>query len=191
MKKVILGALALLAVVSLTACGNKNEVEPSSGNIIDETTPVVTEIEENEEIEETVDVPKSEQTGTAGSNIPLKDNYAEAEYQIQVALQYKFAEIYGDSVFDARIYVEKIYSVEDEEAVDALKEMNLGMDEVAFEVRYELKPSEGADVNLLTVPDGEYDKESGWVKDIKRVGVLRPVDSGDQKYEITDFGTSW
>ena len=149
--------------------------------------------EETDETQGFVDVPKSEQTGTAGSNIPLKDNLEEAKYQIEVAMQYKFAEDYGESINDARIYVDKVYSAEDEQAVQPIKEMNLGMNDVAFEVHYELHPSEGADINTLLIPNGEYDEGSGWIKDITRVGVLRENadETSDQKYIITDFGTGW
>lgn len=136
-------------------------------------------------------VPKSEQTGTAGSNIPLKDNHDEAEYQIKVAVQNLFKEVYGDKVFDARINVDKIYTSEEEEKMEVLKEMKLGPNEVAFEISYDLKPAEGADVMELTIPNGEYDEESGWVKDCSRLGVLRPTDKGEAKYIITDYGTGW
>ena len=134
-------------------------------------------------------ISKSEQTGTAGSNIPLKDNMEEVEYQIKVAMQYLFEEVYGDKVFDARIYVDKIYSAEDEEEIDALKQMNLGPNEVAFEVKFELKPAPGANISELTIPDGEYDEESEWITGLHRVGILRPDESSEQKYKITDYGT--
>ena len=98
------------------------------------------------------------------------------------------AEIYGDSVVAAKINVTKIYTAEEEQEFDALKQMNLGENEVAFELNYELKPAEGADIFKLTVPDGVYDEKTGWVTEIYRLGVLRPDGDG---YIITDFGTGW
>lgn len=184
MKRFFLGILVIIAVLSLTAC-NKTE---NTVTVLNSNEKVETK---SNEVSENKVIPKSEQTGTAGSNIPLKDNNEEAEYQIQVALQYLFEEEYGDDVFDARIYVEKIYSVEDEEKNPIIKQMKLDENEVAFEVRFELKPSEGADIDLLSIPDGEYDEESGWITGFHRVGVLRPNDSEDQKYKITNFGTGW
>ena len=162
--------------VFLTACGGSSQ-ENASG------------AESTEEETSGTDVPKSEQTGTAGSGIPLKDNQEEAEYQIKVAMQYLLEEAYGDKVNDARIYVEKIYTAEDEQADEALKTYNLGPDEVAFEVRYDLHPADGVDVNELLAATGEYDEESGWVKDKYNLGVLRPTEDGS--YTITDFGTGW
>ena len=130
--------------------------------------------------------------GTAGSNIPIKDNADEAKYQIEVAMQYLLEETYGDKVNDGRIYVEKIYTAEDEAEVPVLKDMNLSPDEVAFEVRYELHPAEGVDVNELLVANGEFDKESGWVIDKYGVGILRPNPNGNEPaYVITDFGTGF
>lgn len=134
---------------------------------------------------------KKEQTGTAGSNIPIKDNHEEAEYQIKVAFQDWLAETYGDEVFDARIYVEKIYSAEEEQK-EPLKSYNLGPDEVAFEVKYELKLAEGVDPNKFTAATGVYDEESGWVKEKYNIGILRlNSDGSESKYKITDLGTGW
>ncbi len=137
-----------------------------------------------------MDVPKSEQTGTAGSTMPIKDNAEEAEYQIEVAMQYLLEEMYGDKIFDARIYVDKIYTAEEEQE-DPLKSYNLGPDEVAFEVHYEILPVQGTDVNELTAATGVYDAESGWVKEKYNVGILRPNEGGEPAYKITDFGTGF
>ena len=167
MKKILSLMLAACLLISLAACSGSGQEQESA-----ET-----------------DVPKSEQTGSAGSNIPLKDNQEEAKYQIEVAMQKLLEEAYGDKITDARIYVEKIYTAEDEQADEALKEYNLGPDEVAFEVRYELHPAEGVDVNEFMAATGEYDEESGWVVDKYNLGVLRPTEEGS--YTITDFGTGW
>ena len=133
----------------------------------------------------------STQAGIAGSNIALKDNAEEAEYQIKVAMQYLLEESWGEKVNDARIYVEKIYTAEEEQKDDLLKMLNLGMDEVAFIVRYELHPAEGVDINEFLAGNGEYDEESGWVKEKTAVGILRPNAEGEPAYIITDFGTGF
>ncbi len=144
--------------------------------------------------EEFVDVPKDEQYGTAGSRMPLKDNLTEAEKQIKNVLLSMFEEIYGDEITDARIEVEKMYDFTEEQEIEPLREMELGMNDLAFEVRYDLKPAEGADINLLSIPNGEYDETSGWVVNNTRIGVLRydpDAGKGNPKYVITDFGTGW
>ena len=101
--------------------------------------------------------------GTAGSNIPLKDNAEEAEAQITLAMKNMLIENYEDTIDDFRINVEKIYTTEDEQETEVLKDYNLGPDEVAFEVRYDIHPSEGVDLNNMLAANGEYDEESGWV----------------------------
>ena len=117
MKKLLCLMLAAFLLISMTACGGSSQDTPET------------------------DVPKSEETGTAGSNIPLKDNAEEAETQIIAAMQTLLEEAYGDKIDDVKINVEKIYTVEDEQATEVLKDYNLGPDEVAFEVRYDLHPT--------------------------------------------------
>ena len=174
MKKLFKTFIIALCVLTLVSCTSNKKDDTAT---VEETT--------------TNEVPKDQQTGTAGSNMPLKDNHDEAVYQIEVAMQYLLEEMYGDKVNDARIYVEKIYSGE-EEKQDPLKAYNLTIDELAFEVKYELHPAEGVDINELTAATGEYDKESGWIKEKYGVGILRPNPQGDEpKYVITDFGTGF
>ncbi|MBR1736169.1 MAG: hypothetical protein IJ736_04010, partial [Firmicutes bacterium] len=122
------------------------------------------------------------------SNTHLKEDKEEAEKQIKIAMQGLLEEIYGDSIVETNINVTKIYTAEEEQEFDVIKEMNLGENEVAFELNYELKPAESADIFKLTVPDGVYDEKTGWVTEIYRLGVLRP--EGDA-YTVTDFGTGW
>ena len=173
MKKLLLLVLTLCLVFTLAACGGSGKDDAEKAD---------------QEAAET-EVPKSEQEGSAGSNIPLKDNQEEAEKQIVSAMEEQLKEAYGDAIDDVKISVEKIYTTEDEQANEILKEENLGPDEVAFEVKYDLHPSDGTDYNELLPANGEYDEESGWVVNKFAVGILRKNDDGT--YEITDFGTGW
>lgn len=179
MKKLLCLMLAACMLFTLAACGGSGKEDA------EKEAPA----EQEEQAAEEAEVPKSEQEGSAGSNIPLKDNAEEAEKQIIAAMQDLIKETYGDKVTDSKISVEKIYTAEDEQENEALKAYNLSPDEVAFEVKYELKPAEGADVNEFTAATGEYDEASGWVKEKFNLGVLRP--NGDGTYKITDFGTGW
>ncbi|MBQ7624889.1 MAG: hypothetical protein IJS65_06425, partial [Clostridia bacterium] len=69
--------------------------------------------------------------------------------------------------------------------------LDIGDGGVAFEASFELKPAEGADTNILTIPDGYLDSESGWIKEKFILGVLRPDEENEGKYKITNFGTGW
>lgn len=195
--KTLFKVLALIMLVSavlfVAACGKKTEESnvnvPTSGEetaVVEEETNVPTEAELEDQPESGEDM-----GGYAGINIPLKDNYTEAEYQIKVAMQNLLKDSYGEEVFDARINVEKIYSAEDENEVEALKERNLGPNEVAFEVKYDIKPAQGVDPMKFTAATGDYDEESGWVKEKYNLGILRPTGEEDPAYKITDFGTGW
>ncbi len=195
--KTLFKVLALVTLVSavlfVAACGKKTEESnvnvPTSGEetaVVEEETNVPTEAELEDQ-----PVSGEDKGGYAGINIPLKDNYSEAEYQIKVAMQNLLKDSYGEEVFDARINVEKIYSAEEENEVEALKERNLGPNEVAFEVKYDIKPAQGVDPNKFTAGTGVFDEESGWVKEKYNLGILRPTGEEDPAYKITDFGTGW
>ena len=96
---------------------------------------------------------------------------------------------YGDDMDSAKIYVDKTYTAEEAKKIEGLKDIKLGENDVAFEVSMHIKPAEGAKVMQFTIPDGEYNEETGWVSGISRLGVLR--DKGNDEYEITDYGTGW
>ena len=126
MKKNLLIVLAIISLICLVS-GNKKEgkkpVKESSNSVVEQTT-----------------IPKEEQVGTAGSNIPLKDNVEKASIRIEKALMEYFDKSFGREVEDYRIIVSKVYTSEEEQNIPALKERKLGPNEVAFEVSYELNP---------------------------------------------------
>ena len=166
-KKLLCMMLAVCLVFALAACGGAAKEESAEGT----------------------DVPKEEQEGTAGSNMPLKDNVEEAEKQITIAVENDLKEAYGDKLDDVRIRVTKVYSTEDEQANEVLKQDNLSPEEVAFEVSYDLHPAAGVDEKEFLAGNGEYDEASGWIVDKSAVGVLEPADDGT--YTIKNFGTGW
>ena len=183
MKKIIfsIACIVLVAIVCFTVFKVKEgeKTSPASNNeVVENTTSNETNNDSNSNVN-TEQNSSNEQTGTAGSNIPLKDNEEEAKYQIEVAMQKLLEETYGDKVFDARIYVDKIYSTE-EEKEEPLKSLNIGIEDVAFEVNYELKLASGVDPNEFTAGTGYYDEESEWVKEKSAVGILRKTESGEQ-----------
>ena len=119
----------------------------------------------------------------------LKEVPSAVKYKIERTLQEYFKETYKDIISNSRFNVTKIYT--NEEAKDELiKSLKLGKNDFAFEVTYQLQPAEGIDPNELTIPDGEYDENLGWVKNISRVGVLR-YNEKNNSYSIDNFGTGW
>ena len=170
-KKLLPMLLAGVITLSLTACSGGTTAE----------SPAPTQAAETQ-----APAPK-ESVAPSAKKLSVMD----AEYEIQMAMQYQLEEMFGEKVVDARIYVEKVYTAEEEQADELLKSYHLGPDEYAFQVKYELKPAEGVDPIEMTAGTGEYDQESGWVVEKYNIGILRPNQGGVPAYVITDFGTGF
>ena len=121
----------------------------------------------------------------------LVNNKEAAKYQLERKLQEEFNNsIYKDKISNSRFNVKKIYTYKDAENDEAIKSLSLGKHDIAFDVEYEIMPLDGVSIDLLLIPDGEYDEELGWIKGIHRVGVLRQ----NQKngfLKLENFGTGW
>ena len=136
-------------------------------------------------------IPKSEQIGTAGSNIPLKDNLEEAKVQVLAAVEKYLRDAWAEKIDDVEVTVEKVYSDEEEKADELLKSLDLSPFEIAFSVSYKLHPAEGVeDLMQFTAGTGEIDEASGWIINKSNVGSLRPDPDGEG-YIVTDFGTGF
>ena len=99
MKRILCLMLALVMVLALGACAKKDA--PPAGS-----------------------EPAASGDLLAGKNMSEED----AKYEIEVAMQYLLEEAYGEKVNDARIYVDKIYSADDEQENELLKEFGLSAD---------------------------------------------------------------
>ena len=119
----------------------------------------------------------------------IKSVHEAAKYKIEKTLQEYFKVIYGNKISNSRFNITKIYTEEEAEN-EPIKSLNLGEKDIAFEVTYQLQPSSETNYKELIIIDGEYDKDLGWVKNIKRVGVLK-YNSKDNTYSIENFVTSW
>ena len=193
-KKFLIVALILIALVIcvLVVRGVNQKEENDNTNQTQKTEEKQNDVQtksKEKEKEESKGNQTENKTGTAGSNIPLKDNLDEAKKQIEVAMKQWIEEVYGDEVVDAKFNIKKVYSAEEEQKNEALKELKLGPNEVAFEVDYELKIAEDVkDYIKFTIPSGDYDEQTRWVTNKSNVGILRP--DGDN-YKVTDLGTGW
>lgn len=120
----------------------------------------------------------------------IKETPSAAKYRIEKTLQEYFKDVYGDKISNSRFNVTKIYSTEEAEKTEAIKSLKLGEKDIAFEVTYQLQPSDGTNPEELIITDGEYDKDLEWVKNISRLGILKYNDK-DGSYTIKNFGTGW
>ena len=125
-----------------------------------------------------------------GSIKDINNNKEAAKYQIEKILQKYFEDIYGDKIINSRFNVTKIYTREEITKNEAIKSLKVGKKDVAFEVTYQLQPTDETDINELMIPNGEYDQELGWVKNINRLGILKYNDK-KESYSIKNFGTGW
>ena len=120
----------------------------------------------------------------------VKGTESAAKIKIEKALQDYFKDIYGDKISNSRFNIKKIYSEEDEKNNEILDSYKLGKKDIAFEVTYQIQPSDEKYIEELTMTSGNYDEVLGWIKDISRLGILRYNDS-DKSYRIENFGTGW
>lgn len=161
-----------LGLFTLTGCTKEEDkVAQDSNSVVDAETEETEEVNTVKEESSDIDVES------------LSD-----EEKIEHFLFGVLKETYGDKMASAKIYVDKMYKAADAENESFLKDLKLGEKDIAFEATINIEPAEGADPNQFTIPNGEYNEETGWVQDVSRLGVLRAKDSG---YEITDFGTGW
>lgn len=126
-----------------------------------------------------------------GKEKDIANNKSAAKYQIERKLIEEFEEnIYKDKISNERFNVTNIYNQEEANKDETLKSLKLGKDDIAFVVLYELMPTEDANKDELMIPDGEYDEETGWIKDMQRVGILR-YNSKNGSFKLENFGTGW
>ena len=114
--------------------------------------------------------------------------YLDSDELIEHFVFKELEKIYEDKMFGAKIYIDKIYTKEDVEDNEFLKELNLDDDDMAFETTFHVLPKTDEDVDMFLIPNGEYDEETGWVKNMTRVGVLRINEDG---YSIDYLGSGW
>ena len=126
-----------------------------------------------------------------GKEKDIANNKSAAKYQIERKLIEEFEDnIYKDKISNERFNVTNIYNQEEANKDETLKSLKLGKDDIAFVVSYELMPTEDANKDEIMIPDGEYDEETGWIKDMQRVGILR-YNSKNGTLKLENFGTGW
>ena len=137
---------------------------------------------------------KVEETTESATTAKTEDTFdwstLGTEDKIKHAIFQLYKNQYGDKLASVKTIVNKVYTLEEVAKNEALKTLDIKETDYAFEVSISLEPAEGADANQFTITDGVYDKESGWVGEIGRLGILR-YDSTNKTYKIDNFGTGW
>ncbi len=185
MKKLLLGALAIIAVIGLTACG-----EPEVKNEPDTNTVVNASQTQNTENEQPAEEgnKKEDEVGTAGSNMPLIDNAQLAYEQAKIAMENLLKDTWKEKISNLNVNITKIYT-SDEVQSELFADYNLTMNEVPFEASYELKPADDVtDFDQFTAGTGKYDEATGWIVEKSNVGILCKTENG---YTIKNLGTGF
>lgn len=120
----------------------------------------------------------------------LIKNKEAAKYRIEkVLLEELQTNIYGNKIDSSRFNIKEIYTTKDVKEKEFLSVLNLGEEDLAFEVEYQIKPIDDSYIEELS-KEGEYDIELNWIKNINRVGVLRK-DSNTKEYKLEVLKENW
>ncbi len=135
--------------------------------------------------------PVSESSNTPDIISEMSEDSPEVQLkkdEVKKALMQHYMDNYEDAIQEVKYNNVKIYSKEEAEKDELIKSLNLGENDIAFEVEYELKVKEGyKDIMQFTAATGEIDGQ--WVKEKYNCGVLKQKEDGT--YELTNFGTSF
>ncbi len=177
MKKLLLLAMAIMVIFALAACGEE-ETKPVE-NPVEEVTPVedVTPVEEVTPEEPVIE--EEEEVGVGNTDISV----------LYLALEQYFQENDPD-VEEFILKTARIYTQEEVEENEAIKEHNLQEGDFAFEVDYELKIRDdvpSGELMKYTAATGDIDGHR--ITDKHNLGIAR--NNGDAGYSIDAFGTGW
>ncbi|MCR5185748.1 MAG: hypothetical protein K6D97_01350 [Clostridia bacterium] len=111
--------------------------------------------------------------------------------KIEHTLHQVFKTQYGDKLDSAKITITKMYSAKEVETNPLLKSLEIKEGEIPFEAIIDFLPAEGADPNIFTIPNGEFDSTSGWVHNASRLGILSHDNANSGNYIIRNLGTGW
>ena len=169
MKKLLLLALAIMLMLALVACGENEDVRPVE-EPAEEVTPVV---------EEPAVEPAEEQVGVGNTD----------ESVLYLALE-KYLKDSNPDIEELTLNSVKIYTPEEVEADEAIKDHNLKEGDFAFDVNYELKINDevpSGELMKYTAANGEIDGHR--IINKSNIGIAR--NNGEAGYSIDAFGTGW
>ena len=123
------------------------------------------------------------------SGSALLKNPEKIEDIVKNVIEKHFKENFDGEVEEVKFNSVKVYTKEEIEKDEMLKELELKDKDVAFEIDYELRIKEGTeDLMRYTAATGEI--EGQWIKEKYNCGVAR-YDSEKAEYSLSDFGTSF
>ena len=137
----------------------------------------------------TINYPVSNSNSTPEIDGVDLDSKLVDEQIVRNTIENHFKKEYGDTVEEVKFNSIKVFTKEEIDADELLKDLNLGEDDVPFEISYELKIKEGTeDMMQFTAATGEIDGQ--WVKEKYNCGVAK-YNSETDEYVLSNFGTSF
>ncbi len=182
MKKLFLGALALITAFSLVACGEKEEQKEAN-----KPEESVVEVTPAKEVEEQPQVQEQEQQSTTEKEEEQVGVGNTDESMVALALEKLFKDEYGDMVEEVVPTSIKVYTQDEIDNDESIKSHGINEGDIVFDVYYELLIKEGVeDMNQFTAGTGEIDGQ--WIRNKSNVGILR---TGENGYTLDAFGTGF
>ncbi len=185
MKKILILAIAIIAVISLVACDkNKTTNVPTNEltNVPNNASQVVENVPATSDNNEGPAVPATEPEAWQESI----DNSAESI--VGLVLETHLEEAFPGEIAEFIPINVKIYTKEEIEANEAIKSHNIGEGDIVFDIHYNLLINDGVeDMIKFTVPNGKSDN-SLLITDKYNVGICRMGETG---YTLDAFGTAF
>ncbi len=184
MKKFVIGILAVVSVFSLAACGKKEVNGPTPAPVetntqtttTEQTAPETTPEEQAEVTEETTETTE-EQVGVGNTD----------EGMVVLVLEQHFKDNFPGVVEEVVPTNIKVYTQEEIDANEAIKDHQINEGDIVFEASYDLRIAEGVeDLNQFTAATGEIDGQ--WIRNKYNLGIAR---TGENGYTLDAFGTGW
>lgn len=172
MKKVLLGIIAVITMLSLVACGEKKEV-------VEETTTTEPVEEVVEEVASIIEEPEEsgEPVGVGNTD----------EGMVALVLEQHFKNAFPNVVEEVVPTSIKVYTSEEIAEIEALKDYTINEGDIVFDANYDLKIVDGyEDMMSFTAGTGEVDGQ--WIRNKSNVGIAR---SGENGYTLDAFGTAF
>lgn len=130
---------------------------------------------------------KQSETGSAGSNISYADNEKQKRADVKAAAENTIKDVYGENVEEITINEIKIYNAEKVQSIQTLAEKNLRENQVAFEIKYDIKLKPGTDMTQYLAGNGEQD--GNYIKNKSNCGILRV--NGENDFTMEEWGTGF
>ena len=174
MKKLLLLALAVIALVSLlTGCGEKKE-EPAEP--VSEVTEV-TEVAPAQETEAEPQASGEEQVGVGNTDASM----------VALVLEQHYMDNYSGEVLEVIPTNIKVYTQEEIDANSVFADYDLKEGDIVFEAEYELTLAEGVE-DAMKFTAGTGDVSGDKIINKANVGIARATENG---YTLDAFGTAF